>query len=676
MNALPTGTVSGSASICAGGCTPIQAALTGTPPWDVRWSDGYEQNGVETSPATRSVCPISTTTYSVSNVTDGNRCSNTGTDSAVITVDVAPSIQSHPRSVAVCGGGRAVFCVIASGSLPLSYQWRKYGNPIPGATADCLTIDPVTFGDRGDYDVIVINHCGREISRFANLAVSLLFASPVPYVAGVSPVALTLADFSVPPDGAPDVAAANRDSNDLTVRWNDGQGRFGAAPTTVTLFSGDQPSALAAGDFVPGGGRDIVVACPGANVVKVISNTGVFSFVAPLPLPAGTSQPSALAVGDFDGQSTDDVAVALAGTGTAAAGVAVILNSGQATLLADGSFSGPRQDVVAADLDGDGDLDLAVTVSAASSPRVLLYQNIGPRSGNFILAGALTAPGTPYALCARDLDGNGRMDLAVTVESSSLPEQGGVILFLHDSKPGMSPDNFSATSIFTGPSLPGRIAAADLARNSIPGFVSLEDLVTANRASGDISEWFGFYGPAFQAVVHCPAGAEPVAVGLADLNRDARPDIVVANRVSQDVSVFLHNPLALAQVFGAGCPGTGGRTPQVSTVGVPNLGNTAFALQVDDARPNSSAYLLISGGLSPFNIGGGCWIYPDLGGTLMGLFTNETGSAVLPVPLPPSPSPLNGLDLYVQWAIVDPEGAYGNVLAFSAGLRIMLGQPF
>ncbi len=88
----PGATVSGSATICAGGSTTIQAALTGTGPWNLTWSDGFVQNGVTTSPATRVVSPASTTTYTVTLVGSGTCPSGSSTGSAVVTVDnVVPS---------------------------------------------------------------------------------------------------------------------------------------------------------------------------------------------------------------------------------------------------------------------------------------------------------------------------------------------------------------------------------------------------------------------------------------------------------------------------------------------------------------------------------------------------------------------------------------------------------
>ncbi|MSU58846.1 MAG: hypothetical protein EXS35_11890 [Pedosphaera sp.] len=89
VNARPTSVASGSATLCGGDSTTIQAALTGTGPWNVAWSDGITQTGVASSPASRSVSPSSSFTYTVTNLTDANCTAQAGdrTGSAVITVN-------------------------------------------------------------------------------------------------------------------------------------------------------------------------------------------------------------------------------------------------------------------------------------------------------------------------------------------------------------------------------------------------------------------------------------------------------------------------------------------------------------------------------------------------------------------------------------------------------------
>jgi hypothetical protein len=47
------------------------------------------------------------------------------------------------------------FAALATGSPPLSYQWRKDGENIDGATGTSLEIASVSVADSGDYDEII-----------------------------------------------------------------------------------------------------------------------------------------------------------------------------------------------------------------------------------------------------------------------------------------------------------------------------------------------------------------------------------------------------------------------------------------------------------------------------------------------------------------------------------------
>lgn len=88
----------------------------------------------------------------------------------------APSITTQPSSKTVVVGQPAAFTVAASGTAPLSYQWRKGGTDIPGATSASYTIASAVLGDSGSaFDVIVSNSVGSATSNTATLSVN-----PVP----------------------------------------------------------------------------------------------------------------------------------------------------------------------------------------------------------------------------------------------------------------------------------------------------------------------------------------------------------------------------------------------------------------------------------------------------------------------------------------------------------------
>jgi hypothetical protein len=96
----PTATVSGSANVAPNQSVPIQAALTGTAPWYVTWSDGYQQTVSAGGPATasRQVSVSTTTTFTVTSISDAH-CAGTASGSAVITVISVPAPTNFQGAV-------------------------------------------------------------------------------------------------------------------------------------------------------------------------------------------------------------------------------------------------------------------------------------------------------------------------------------------------------------------------------------------------------------------------------------------------------------------------------------------------------------------------------------------------------------------------------------------------
>lgn len=84
-----------------------------------------------------------------------------------------PAISSQPAGQAASTGAIASFSVGASGSAPLSYQWRLNGVSLPGATASSLSVTNVQPTNAGSYDVVVSNLAGLATSVSAALTVGL-----------------------------------------------------------------------------------------------------------------------------------------------------------------------------------------------------------------------------------------------------------------------------------------------------------------------------------------------------------------------------------------------------------------------------------------------------------------------------------------------------------------------
>jgi hypothetical protein len=80
-----------------------------------------------------------------------------------------PAIYVQPVSQTTTEGRSVTFGVSAAGASPLSYQWRKDADSLPGQTNDTLTLASVTAADVGDYSVVVTNLLGSATSSKATL---------------------------------------------------------------------------------------------------------------------------------------------------------------------------------------------------------------------------------------------------------------------------------------------------------------------------------------------------------------------------------------------------------------------------------------------------------------------------------------------------------------------------
>jgi len=75
VGTAPTATLTGTAAIRNGQTTTLHAALTGTGPWTVTWSDGHVDSSVGTGSSftdNYAVSPTSNTAYTVTAVTDSS----------------------------------------------------------------------------------------------------------------------------------------------------------------------------------------------------------------------------------------------------------------------------------------------------------------------------------------------------------------------------------------------------------------------------------------------------------------------------------------------------------------------------------------------------------------------------------------------------------------------------
>jgi hypothetical protein len=102
---------------------------------------------------------------------------------ATLLVGAVPGIATHPAGANIYVTNVLNVSVVAYGDTPLSYQWRKNGVTIPGATSSAYSYTTTATTDSGSYDCIVTNPFGSITS---NVAIVNVFS-----LAGVAPTITT-----------------------------------------------------------------------------------------------------------------------------------------------------------------------------------------------------------------------------------------------------------------------------------------------------------------------------------------------------------------------------------------------------------------------------------------------------------------------------------------------------
>jgi hypothetical protein len=166
-----------SQTVASGTTATFSVTATGTAPLSYQW----RKNGTAISGATSAAYTTPATTTADSgalfSVVVSNSAGSVTSGNATLTVTpptvVAPTITTQPASRSITSGSTATFTVVASGTAPLSYQWRKNGTAIPGATSASYTTPAETTADNGaTFSVVVSNSAGSVTSSNATLTVT------------------------------------------------------------------------------------------------------------------------------------------------------------------------------------------------------------------------------------------------------------------------------------------------------------------------------------------------------------------------------------------------------------------------------------------------------------------------------------------------------------------------
>ena len=224
-------------TVTAGQTATFSVIASGTSPLTYQWT----KNGTLISGASSASYTTPPTVASDNNaqfsVTVTNSVNSVPSNAATLTVNVPPSISTQPVSQTIAVGQTATFSVTATGTGTLTYQWKKNGTAISGATSASYTTPAAAAADNGtSFTVTVTGTGGSVTSSAATLTVN------VPPSINVQPTNQTVnvgqtATFSVAATG----------TGTLTYQWKKGGTAIGGAtsasyttPATASSDNGAQ----------------------------------------------------------------------------------------------------------------------------------------------------------------------------------------------------------------------------------------------------------------------------------------------------------------------------------------------------------------------------------------------------------------------------------------------------
>jgi hypothetical protein len=351
---------------------------------------------------------------------------------ATLTVLIPPFITTQPADWTTIVGSNSTVQVVAGGTIPLSYQWRKgntvlaNGARISGVTTDTLAINGALTSDAGSYSVVITNLVGATTSAVARLTVlvppritsatnlngrqgapltytiTATGTTPITFGAEGLPLGLSLVPESGIISGTPTVTGVFS-----VVLFATNVAMTTTAPLTIRLTTGVPgiTSALAAGGKQ---GLNFAYQITASNNPTVFSASGL---------------PSDLQMNSATGRISGRLLVP--GVFPVTIGVANTYGSDSRTIMLTVTSSVP---VITSPLTATGvenDTNFLYTITATEAPfefgAIDLPMGLKINSTNGVISGPPTYGGTfPVVIWARNAWGTGTNTLVITVSYATI----------------------------------------------------------------------------------------------------------------------------------------------------------------------------------------------------------------------------------------------------------------
>jgi gliding motility-associated-like protein len=591
--------------------------------------------------------------------------------------DGKPDIVLSNRSATVGGGLVYILRNVSQPGFVSVTADLSFVNPTVAANTTLTTPDNpynIALADiDGDGKLdIAISTFGNAVSVFRNTSTtnaatgtsSFSFDSRVDYAIGTNGYAVGFGDFDG--DGKPDMAVLNGASSPVISLFRNVS--TNGATLSSTSFSGkvDYPlgsnitinAVFAIADIDGDGKADIVSPFPSSTVsmISILHNGGSYTPVitsfsprtgqagGSVTINGGNFAPIAANNVVYFGSVTATVTAASAtqltvtipvgadNTPISVTNIATRAQSAFSTLffnpvftskatITTGDFDAPSditagaRSVLIADIDNDGKPDL-VTIGAASiyntHQKTASTGNLS--ATNFDTPVSRTATNTNMIMgVLGDIDGDGKLDVVGVGNGGSTTAAGTMYIYRNTSVSG-------TPSLATGIAFPTGINPSAVAVSDLDGDGRL-DIITANFGDGTVSIYRNLStsgtvtASSFALVRTINVGTNPTSVSAGDLDGDGKPDLVVTNSGSNNISILRNISTTASVDFSAAQSFATGINPQIATLadldgdgkldiivpnnGIAGAGNTISVLR----NTSTSGTINMDATIAPFTTG-------------------------------------------------------------------------